>query len=187
MPSAYDGGVNLLAISGSLRARSSNTAALVAASRLAPAGASIELYDGLASLPHFNPDLDLEGMEPPPEVGRLRTLVADAGGVIFSTPEYAHGLPGSLKNALDWLVSAPAFYAKPVALVDASPRFSVHARASLLEVLSTMGTRLVPEAIVDLPLRGTKLDADGIVATPALADALRAGLAAFVEAIAASG
>jgi NAD(P)H-dependent FMN reductase len=178
--------VRILAISGSLRARSSNTAALVAASRLAPAGATIGIYDGLGALPHFNPDLDLEGMEPSPPVGHLRTLVADAGGVIFSTPEYAHGLPGSLKNALDWLVSAPAFYAKPVTLVDASPQFSVHARASLIEVLATMGTRLVREAIVDLPLRGTKLDADGIVATPVLADALRTGLDAFVKAIAAA-
>jgi NAD(P)H-dependent FMN reductase len=177
--------VRLLAISGSLRARSSNTAALVAATRLVPAGATIEIYDGLASLPHFNPDHDLEGMEPPPSVARLRGLVADAAGVIFSTPEYAHGLPGSLKNALDWLVSAPAFYAKPVTLVDASPQFSTHARASLVEVLATMGTRLVREAIVDLPLRGTKLDADGILAAPVLAAALGAGLEAFVKAISA--
>src|SRR4029450_8065808 len=94
----------ILAVSGSLRARSSNTAALAAASRVAPDGVLVQLYDGLATLPHFNPDHDEEGAEPPAPVAGLRTLIAGADGVLLSTPEYAHGLPGVLKNALDWLV-----------------------------------------------------------------------------------
>lgn len=175
--------MRLLAISGSLRARSTNTAALSAAARLAPAGLALVLYDGLAQLPHFNPDLDREGMEPPAPVGALRSSIETSDGVLFSTPEYAHGLPGSLKNALDWLVSAPAFYGKKVAILDTSAAYSVHAVASLIEVLSTMGTRLVREACVDLPLRGRTLDADGIVGDADLATALRGGLAAFVRAI----
>jgi chromate reductase, NAD(P)H dehydrogenase (quinone) len=175
--------VRLLAISGSLRARSSNTAALSAAARLAPEGVAVVLYDGLAELPHFNPDLDHEGMQPPAAVAALRSLVESAGGLLFSTPEYAHGLPGSLKNALDWLVSAPAFYGKPVAIVDTSAAYAVHAVASLVEILSTMGTRLVREACLDLPLRGRLLDVDGIVADADLASALRRGLAAFVRSI----
>ena len=175
--------MRLLGISGSLRARSSNTAALVAASRLVPAGASLQVYDGLAGLPHFNPDLDREGMEPPEPVAELRRLIEGADGVVFSTPEYAHGLPGSLKNALDWLVSNPAFHGKAVAIVDTSARFSVHATASLVEVLSTMGTRLVHDACVDLPLRGRQLDAEGILAETALSSALRAGLAALARSI----
>jgi NAD(P)H-dependent FMN reductase len=175
--------MRILAVSGSLRARSSNTAALLAASRLAPEGTSVVVYDGLAKLPQFNPDLDREGMEPPAPVAALRALVETADAVLFSTPEYAHGLPGSFKNALDWLVSSPVFYAKPVAIVDTSSAYSVHAVASLIEVLSTMGTRLVREACVDLPLRGRSLDEDGIVAAPDLAAALRRGLAALERSI----
>jgi chromate reductase, NAD(P)H dehydrogenase (quinone) len=175
--------MRLLAISGSLRARSSNSAALLAASRLAPEGVSVTLYEGLGSLPHFNPDLDTEGTEPPATVASLRSLVEAADGVLFSTPEYAHGLPGSLKNALDWLVSFAPFYGKPVAIVDTSAAYSVHAVASLTEVLSTMGARLVREAYVDLPLRGSRLDADGIVATPDLARTLQAALKSLVRAI----
>lgn len=175
--------MRILAVSGSLRARSSNTAALVAASRLAPPGVSVVLYDGLGGLPHFNPDLDGDGLERPAPVATLRTLIETAAGVLFSTPEYAHGLPGSLKNALDWLVSSPAFYAKPVAVIDTSSAYSVHAVASLIEVLSTMGTRLVREACVDLPLRGRSLDADGILALPELANPLRSGLGAFAHAV----
>lgn len=175
--------MRLLAVSGSLRARSSNTAALLAAARVAPPEVSIQVYDGLAALPHFNPDLDADGLAPPEPVAALRALVDSCDGVLVSTPEYAHGLPGSLKNALDWLVSAPAFYGKPVAIVETSAAYSKHAMASLLEVLSTMGTRLVREAFVDLPLRGTRLDADGIAARPDLAAALRSGLDAFARAI----
>jgi NAD(P)H-dependent FMN reductase len=175
--------MRILAVSGSLRARSSNSAALLAASRLAPKGTSVVVYDGLASLPHFNPDLDRAGMEPPAPVAALRKLIETTDGVLFSTPEYAHGLPGSLKNALDWLVSSPAFYGKPVAIVETSSAYSVHAVASLIEVLSTMGTRLVREACVDLPLRGRTLDADGIAADPGLSSALREGLAAFARSI----
>jgi NAD(P)H-dependent FMN reductase len=175
--------MRILAVSGSLRARSSNTAALVATSRLAPEDVAVLIYDGLAQLPHFNPDLDREGQEPPSAVAALRSLVETADAVLFSTPEYAHGLPGSLKNALDWLVSSPAFYGKPVAIVDTSAAYSVHAVASLVEVLATMGTRLVREACVDLPLRGRSLDADAIVAAPELATALRAALEALARAI----
>jgi len=175
--------MRILAVSGSLRARSANTAALVAASRLAPDGVVVEVYDGLASLPHFNPDLDGEGMEPPEPVAALRRSIETVDGVVFSTPEYAHGLPGALKNALDWLVSTPAFYGKPVALIDTSAAYSVHAVASLLEVLSTMGTRLVRDACVDLPLRGRPLDADGILAAPDLVQRVRTGLDALARAI----
>ena len=93
----------ILAISGSLRAGSSNTALLRAAQALAPAGATVELYAGLAELPHFNPDL--EGHEPD-SVHALRASLRAADAVLFSSPEYAHGVPGSLKNMLDWVVGS---------------------------------------------------------------------------------
>ena len=93
--------MKIIAISGSLRARSSNLALLRAAAALAPEEIEVAIYEGLGALPHFNPDDDEEGATPPAPVAALRALLADADGIVISTPEYAHGLPGSLKNALD--------------------------------------------------------------------------------------
>src|SRR4029077_9786847 len=87
--------IRLLAISGSLRAASTNAALLEAAARLAPQGLIIDSYDGLADLPHFNPDLDID--PPPAVVGMLRGEVAISEGLIISSPEYARGVPGALK------------------------------------------------------------------------------------------
>src|SRR4030095_3213606 len=99
--------VRLLAISGSLRAGSSNTEVLRALTLLAPPRVTIEHYEGLAMLPAFNPDLDAEGMAAPAPVQNLRAQVQTADAIVICSPEYAHGVPGSLKNALDWLVSVP--------------------------------------------------------------------------------
>jgi chromate reductase len=173
--------VRLLAISGSLRAASSNGAALSAACRLAPPGIEVVRYEGLAGLPHFNPDLD--GDPPPAPVVALRAEVGRADGILISSPEYARGVPGSLKNALDWLVSSFEFPGKPVALINTSPR-AEHAQASLRLTLETMSARLVPEASVTLPLLGRPIDAAGIAADPQLSAGLRQALAAFAAAIA---
>jgi NAD(P)H-dependent FMN reductase len=175
------GNYEVLAISGSLRARSSNTEALRAAALLAPSNVRITAYRGLAALPQFNPDLDGEGAVPPPPVGELRTLVAAADALLICSPEYAHGVPGSLKNALDWLVSGHEIVHKPIGLVNVSPR-STHAQASLAETLRTMSTVLVPDAQVSLPLSGRDLDANGIAASPELADVLRTALNALTRA-----
>ena len=95
--------LRLLAISGSLRASSSNTALLRAPQALAPEGVEVEVYDGLADLPFFDPGLDLDpnSYRAPEPVLRLRAAIAAAQGLIFCTPEYAFGMPGVLKNALD--------------------------------------------------------------------------------------
>ena len=111
--------MRILALSGSLRARSSNTALLRAAVALAPAGTEIIFYTGLADLPQFSPDLDNEST--PPAVQELRDQLQAAEGVLICTPEYAYGMPGSLKNALDWTVSSGEFYGKPTAVISASP------------------------------------------------------------------
>jgi chromate reductase len=95
--------LHILAISGSLRAASSNTAVLQAMAALAPADVTIAMYDRLADLPYFNPDLDREGDTPPASVGDLRAQIGRAEGIVICSPEYAHGVPGVLKNALDWL------------------------------------------------------------------------------------
>jgi NAD(P)H-dependent FMN reductase len=169
--------VRLLAISGSLRAVSSNTSLLRAAALLAPEGVEVTLYGGLGELPHFNPDL--EACEPA-AVTALRAQVRQADGLLISSPEYAHGVPGSLKNALDWLVGGEEFVGKPVALFNASPR-AVHAQASLRETIATMSGVLVEEASIAVDLLARKLDAEAIAAQPDLAGAVRAALAAFAR------
>lgn len=168
----------LLAISGSLRARSSNTEVLRAAALVAPPSVRVELYAALAALPHFNPDLDAEGAELPPAVRDLRARIDSARGVLICSPEYAHGVPGAMKNALDWLVSGPEMVHKPVGLINASPR-AMHAQASLAETLRTMSAVLVPGASVELALGGRGLDAAEIAADATFANLLRSAVEAL--------
>ena len=101
---------------------------------------------------------------------------------MISSPEYAHGIPGSLKNALDWLVSGVELPGKPVALFDASPT-STYAHAALVEILTTMSARVIAAATVTLPLGAKKLDADRMIADPSIAESLRIGLAELVAAV----
>ena len=171
--------IRLLAISGSLRPASSNTALLRAAAALAPEAVDIALYEGVAGLPYFNPEL--EETLPPPVVD-FRAKVKAADGILISSPEYAHGVPGAFKNALDWLVGGEEFVDKPVALFNASPRAS-YAQESLAEILRTMSGRIVAEASVALPLLGQRLDVDGIVSNREMASTLRNAIAAFARAI----
>ena len=172
--------MRLFAISGSLRTGSTNTAVLQAAARLVPEGTEVVLYAGLGALPPFNPDLDTE--TPPEAVLALRREIGLCDGLVVSSPEYAHGIAGVLKNALDWLVSSLEFPEKPAMLINASPR-AVHAEAQLREILSTMAARLVEPACIALPLLGHNLDAAGICADAALAAPLRQALARFADAI----
>ena len=107
-------------------------------------------------------------------------------GLLICSPEYAHGVAGSLKNALDWLVGSLEFPGKPVALINASPR-AVYSDAQLREILATMSARLIEEASVTAPIAGVgrNLDANGITSDPDLSAQLGEALRAFVEAIAA--
>src|SRR5689334_21358472 len=158
-----DSVTNILAISGSLRAHSSNTEVLRACTLVAPADINIRIYDGLATLPHFNPDLDIEGAILPEPVEALRSEIRWADALLISSPEYAHGVPGSLKNALDWLVSAPEMVFKPIGVLNTSSR-SVHANASLVETLRTMSTEIVSAASPLLSLTRSMATADSIAA-----------------------
>ena len=167
--------LEILAISGSLRRSSSNTTLLRAAALLAPEGVDIILYEGLGDLPAFNPDIEETDLPP---VRDFQARLKSAGAVLISSPEYAHGVPGSLKNALDWLVGGPEMVYKPIALLNPSPR-SVHAQASIAETLRTMSTTLVDGACIALPISGRGLDADGIVANAEL----RARLEGVLEAM----
>jgi chromate reductase len=170
--------LRVLAISGSLRESSSSTSLLRAAKRLAPNGVEIELYGHLGDLPHFNPDVEEAGA--PDVVRDFQARLHAADGLIIATPEYAHGVPGTLKNALDWVVGAGELVGKPVALFNASPP-SQYALASLSETLNTMSWRVV--MTVPFALRGKKLDAEGIAADPEVGPAVREAVARFVEAI----
>jgi chromate reductase len=172
--------MKILAISGSLRAVSSNTAVLRAAARLAPAGVDITIYDGIAGLPFFNPDID--GRQVPGAVAAFRALIGDADGILISSPEYARGVAGVLKNALDWLVASFEFPNKPVALINTSPR-ATHALAALTLTLETMSAKLVGDASITLPLLGTANDEMSIVADNELAELLRTAITRFAAAI----
>jgi chromate reductase, NAD(P)H dehydrogenase (quinone) len=176
--STHPGSMRFLAIAGSLRHTSSNAELLRAAALLAPPGLRIIQFEGLGALPHFNPDLDTD--VPLPAVRVLRESVAASDGLLIASPEYAHGVPGVLKNALDWLVSAIEFIGKPVGLLNASPR-AVHAQDSLAETLRTMSADVVPAARVSLPLLGRNLVAAAIAADPELAPVVQGALAALVQ------
>jgi chromate reductase, NAD(P)H dehydrogenase (quinone) len=173
--------MRILAISGSLRRASTNTAALEALGRLAPEGVKVLVYGDLATLPPFNPDDDIEDRPKPEPVETLRALVDASDALVIAAPEYAHGLPGALKNALDWLVASETFAGKPTALINTSPR-AFHAQASLREVLSTMAARLVPEAFAAIPLTGKALTADDILADAVCVRRLGESLEALIAA-----
>jgi len=174
--------LRLLAISGSLRSASSNTTVLHALQASAPAGVVVAVYAGLGDLPYFNPDLDGETDTPPASVGQLRAQIGQADGLLISSPEYAHGVPGVLKNALDWLVSSLEFPGKPVALINISPR-STFVHASLSETLTTMSASLIADPTFTIALARKGLDVAGMLADPQIAQDLRAALDAFVHAI----
>jgi NAD(P)H-dependent FMN reductase len=174
--------MNVVGISGSLRTNSSNMALLREVARVAPPGVQVILYDGLGELPPFNPDLDEEGMVPPDAVAKLRRLFIDADALLISSPEYAHGVPGVLKNMLDWLVSTGELVGKPVALLNASRAGGMHAQASLHETLRTMNWNVVAEASRMEPFMQRKIAGDGI--DDASLRELASALAALISVVA---
>jgi chromate reductase, NAD(P)H dehydrogenase (quinone) len=173
--------MRLLAISGSLRSASTNTAALEALTRLAPKGVKMLVYRELAKLPPFSPDDDVEDKPKPEPVETLHALIGASDALIIAAPEYAHGVPGVLKNALDWLVASETFAGKPTVLINTSPR-AFHAQASLREILSTMAARLVPEAFAAISLTGKTVTAEDILANPVCARRLKESLDVLIAA-----
>lgn len=108
----------ILAISGSTRRNSSNELILKFIGEHYAEVLDIELFEGIATLPHFNPDLDQEN--PPSAVVEFREKIRAVDGIILCTPEYVFSLPGSLKNAIEWTVSTAVFTDKPTAFIVAS-------------------------------------------------------------------
>jgi NAD(P)H-dependent FMN reductase len=164
--------LRILAISGSLRSKSTNTQLLRACALLAPADVRIHiLYDGLGLLPHFNADLDTD--DPPPAVVAWRGQVAAADALLIASPEYARGVPGSLKNALDWLAGSSDIVDKPVALLNGSPRATL-SQESLAITLRTISAALLDERPYLAPVLGKSLQADDIARDPHLSMVVRA-------------
>jgi NAD(P)H-dependent FMN reductase len=172
----------VLCFSGSLRQRSANTAALQAARALAPTGLELVLYEGLAGLPPFNPDV--EAMAVPPAALALREAVGQADALLVACPEYAHGVPGAFKNLLDWLVGSLEFPGKPVALLNASGRGAHHAQDALVEILQTMSARVLGGATGTVALPGAGCRCEEVLASPERCAELRALLAALKHALA---
>jgi chromate reductase len=149
---------NILAISGSLREKSLNSALLRCVISMIPSQVTVVNYSEMAQLPHFNPDLDLDE-KVDAAVANWRRLIKKANGVLICTPEYARGVPGSLKNALDWVVSSGEFVNKPVAVISASPHpdGGAIANASLVGTLSMMTASVVEGGILKVPFINSRL------------------------------
>ena len=167
--------MRLFAISGSLRSASSATALARALSALAPHGIEVTVYDDLATIPPFDPDRDREGDVAPAPVARLRAALQAADAVVICTPEYAFGVPGVLKNALDWTVASGDFAGKPTAAISISPSDlgGDKAHASLVLTLGAMQARLVARGGLIVPFVRKKLAPDGTITDQTTAAALR--------------
>ena len=154
--------MEVLAIAGSLRTQSSNAAFVRAIAQLIPPNTTFKIYDGLGNLLPFSPDIDTE--TPPQSVTHLRTQISDADAVLICTPEYAYGMPGVLKNALDWLVSSGSLYKKPVAALSASPsdRGGDRALDWLLQTLTALDATVPAKASFAVPFVKEKLANDQI-------------------------
>jgi chromate reductase len=178
----------LLLISGSLRDGSTNTAVLRTAGMVAGKGVTTTLYDGMAQLPHFNPDDDREGLPVHPAVAHLRAEVAAADALLLCTPEYAGALPGALKNLLEWTVGDAGTYRKPIAWINAAgtaaPTGAADAHASLRTVLGYVHADIVEEACARIPVARDAVGRDGTVTDPALRARIAETLDALVRYVA---
>jgi chromate reductase, NAD(P)H dehydrogenase (quinone) len=166
--------MRILGLSGSLRRDSHNTSLLRAAAKALPPGVELGLFDGLAELPHYDADLDVD--PPPVSVERLREAIAAADGVLIATPEYNGSIPGALKNALDW-ASRPfpdnALRGKPVAVVGASTGMfgAVWAQAEVRKVLKTIGADVL-DGELPVPHAHVAFSDDGHLTDGGMRDAL---------------
>lgn len=179
--------IRLLGISGSLRNGSFSTAILETLADHVPGGGALSLHS-LGDIPLYNQDLDTEQALAP--VAAFRDAIAQADGVVIATPEYNYGVPGVLKNALDWAsrpYGAAALIGKPVVTMSSSFAFTggVRAQAQLNETLLAIGTRLVIRPQVVIGEVHTKVE-EGRLTDKASLDFALAAVADLVRAIEAS-
>lgn len=164
----------VLCLCGSLRRVSSNRATLEAARQLAPASLELAIYEGLATLPLFNPDDECDPL--PASVLALREAVGRADALLIACPEYAHGVPGAFKNLLDWLVGSLEFPGKPVLLLNTSARGSHHAQEALAEILRTMSAELLVTQSMPVALPGAGCTVEQVLGNAERCAEVRAAL-----------
>lgn len=136
--------MRILGISGSLQRKSGNSTLLEVAASALPAGVSLDVYDGLRHLPHFDPDVEKDGAAPA-SVAELRRAVAESDALLIACPEYGHSLPGTLKNAIDWLIGTGELEGKLVAITAAVPAVERGQRGlgALRDTLGAVSARVV--------------------------------------------
>ena len=168
-PAAQPERARILAISGSLRRNSINSAALRAAAGAARDGLTVVIDDSPRALPPFDPDRE---PFPPQAVRRYRQACTDAAGLLFAVPEYTFGIPGAFKNALDWAVGSGSLYRKPVALLHvANPGRGAHVREALAQALTAHNADVTHHQV---PIAPRELDTNGEISDPRIVDELRA-------------
>ncbi len=169
--------MKILGIAGSLRERSSNGTLLKIIASLNDPEVEFEIFRGLGGLPFFSSELDDANVNE--AVATFRALLKGADGILIATPEYAFGMPGVLKNALDWTVSSGEFDKKPVAALSASPTYGGgdKAHASLLLVLGALSARVVETASFPIPAIYKKISKSGEIVDPAIVTLLSGVLA----------
>lgn len=169
--------MKVLALCGSLRKQSRSLALLEATAILAPSQMAFAIFDGLGNLPLFNPDIEHSA---PPAVHALWNAVNGSDAIIIASPEYAHGVTGTIKNALDWLVGHIPFVGKPVAVFNPSHR-AEHADAALRETLATMNAQLIPDACLRIPATSCELSAKELASCQAFSEKIHAALSAIAR------
>jgi NAD(P)H-dependent FMN reductase len=172
--------IKLLALCGSQRTQSMSGGLLRACRERAPAGIDVTLFEAHKQFPLFNPEL----AELPAGVRALHEAIDQADALLIASPEYAHGVTGTIKNTLDWLVGHPGFVGKPVALLNPSWQ-SHHADDSLREILGMMSATLILDACVRIPVIGAGVAPDAIGASARFAPAVDAVLRALAQHLAA--
>lgn len=169
--------IKIVAISGSLRNNSSATFVTRHVIKLFPEVINFTLYERVGKLPHFD---DNENVDP--EVTAFRKLLAEADGVFICQPEYAFGVPGSLKNALDWTVSSGELADKPIALVTAATGGD-KAHAALLLILKALSSKVEEGAILLIPFVRTKLNNKGEIINDEIVRSLASVVSTLIQAI----
>jgi len=164
--------MRILGMSGSLQRKSGNSTLLEVAAGALPAGVTLEVYDGLRQLPHFDPDIEKDGAAPA-SVAALRRAIAESDALLIACPEYGHSLPGSLKNAIDWLIGSGELEGKLVAITAAVPAVERGQRGlkALRDTLGAVSARIVGG---DPIARGPSFDSDVAKLVNVLVEAGRA-------------
>jgi len=170
----------VFAISGSLRSGSSNHNILRFLGKVAPPDISYFIYDSLAQIPPFDPGLDND--TPPDAVFELRNFIQNADVIVICTPEYAYGVPGQLKNALDWTVSSGSFSGKPTALITASTG-GENAHEALLKTLGAIDASVTDDTKLLISFIRSKMDSEGNIIDEKTADSLKAVFNALLKTI----